>query len=65
MLPNYWRLFLSVLWPKIDSISPCTSENLQKPTSKTLLEMLQNDNKVKENFCFYTEKNFSNIYQFV
>jgi hypothetical protein len=55
LLPNNRRLFLSVLWPKMGSTSPCTGENLQKPASKSLLEMLQKTTKVKENFCFYTE----------
>jgi hypothetical protein len=52
ILPNYWRLFLSVFWPKMGSTSPCTGENLQKPASKSLLEMLQNDNKVKKIYVF-------------
>jgi hypothetical protein len=30
-------------------------KNLQKPASKSLLEMLQNTHKVKKIFCFYTE----------
>jgi hypothetical protein len=55
MLPNNRRLFLSVLWLEMGSNSPCTGENLQKPASKSLLEMLQKTTKVKENFCFYTE----------
>jgi hypothetical protein len=55
MLPNNRRLYLSVLWPKMGSTSPCTSENLQKPTTKSLLEMLQKTTKVKENLSFYIE----------
>jgi hypothetical protein len=37
------------------STSPCTGENLQKPASKSLLQMLQKTTKVKENLCLYTE----------
>jgi len=55
MLPNNRRVFLSVLWPKMGNTSPCIGENLQKPASKNLLEMLQKTTKVKENLCFYTE----------
>jgi hypothetical protein len=55
LLPNNRRLLLSILWPKLGSTSPCTGENLQKPASKSLLEMLQNTNKVKEKKKIYTE----------
>jgi hypothetical protein len=42
-----------VIWA---AFPPPTGKNLQKTTSKSLLEMLQNTPKMlQKNFCFYTE----------
>jgi hypothetical protein len=54
-LPNQWRP-LGMFWEWISAAFPLVpGKNLQKPASKSLLEMLQNTQKVKKIFCFYTE----------